>query len=545
MEIATSIKFKNKMAVALTSTGGSKSEIPAGELGARGLPGNSPHQTSCTLDFRDFRNESFAEYIHAFNQPIVKNINHSTWSVVHSGTRYVIPALALIRAFVRPNSILIPILFKPQSLDDICMYSGHTADCFVRPVGDLGGRRIHLSQAVSRPLSWFYCFPSARRSWASVYQSAKEGALHLELPEATATMQLRGVQAGATNYVTQIKVLSIEAHEQPFDFAAGHPSYIWKHRGRKRFNAKIPVENNYKKLSQAEWDGLVSILASYRRTTRPDIDIRSLLDCILQRLSTNVSWKTAADMNGVTLDSATKAMERWQADGRIDRMRARLREMRDTEEANSKASRHGDTKEPLHIDYQELSQTEWDAVAPLIGDCCLRGTPSLDNRSLVNCVWQWLSFDVSLQTAADMNGVPLMRVKSALRRWQADGRHDRVIACLRDINNSYKAHSNEFIHLDSRRPLDIDASKLSQAEWNAVAPLLSANSSNVNLGRDNRSLLNCILQKLSSKVSWQTAADVNDMPLQRVKYTLRRWRADERLDRVIKRLRELRDAGEA
>lgn len=541
MDLATSIRLDCDTATLLTN--GGILEVPIKALGDRGLPIVKTRLTTCTFKFEKFSKISFHEYAVFFKQSTIEKNNHSAWSIIDDGILYVIPALALIRAFAHPNKFFLQKIFKPQSLDDICTYIGPADGHMVQTIGR-GSEKIRLNQTVTGPLSWFYCFPSARRAWASVYQSARKGALHFELPKATVTVKVRALKVGSISYVTQLKLQSIEVHERPFEFATGHPTYISKHFGRKRFTAGSSNDKHYKKLTQEEWNGIVPIFNSYQKTSRPGIDTRSLVDCILQRTSTNISWKSAAEFNNVSFGSATSAMRRWQADGRIERVINRLREMRESESKNSSISDYFHQKKAPNTKYQELSQEEWHSVSHFFRDFYYRGSPCIDSRSLVNCVWYWITFNVPLRIAADMNGIPLKRAEATIARWRNDGRYDRVVKRLSEICKMGEAPSSTLVQLGCRRLPIAHPLKLSDADWDVFMPLLATNAPpHKNPDSEIRALLNCVLQKLSSKISWQTAAKINSVPSARVQSALKRWKAQGQLYLVIERLGQLRNVG--
>jgi hypothetical protein len=331
MELITGIDWREGKTVALATVCWNKtSDVELSELASRGLPDSDALLRRYILDLRKFRCASFEEYAFVFNRPTLEKYRHSTWSVLCGRTRLVIPALALLRAFIRPGQVLFPKLFKPQSLDDVCEFSKNDNEYFVQSLIRLGDIRNTHNKTFMGPLSWFYCFPSARRAWASVYQSAKKGRLHFELPKATMTVSLRGMRVGATIYVTQLGLIGIEAHEDPLEFAMGHSLFIEASPTRSKAymrNAQDePVAIEFQELSDAEWDSIGPLLIRENRV--PHIDYRPLLNCVLQKLSTTVSWQTAAELNNVTVTQAATVLSRWQADKRLDRVVERLSEIR-------------------------------------------------------------------------------------------------------------------------------------------------------------------------------------------------------------------------
>ena len=139
MDLVTGIDWKNGKALALASSGESgEQSIELADLGHRGLPEAQTYARQITFNLRDLQVASFCEYAEAFGQKLRCEPRHSVWSLQLERSRLVIPALALLRAFVRPNKTLLPQLFKAQSLDDICFLAAKGSPYYVQAHGNLG-----------------------------------------------------------------------------------------------------------------------------------------------------------------------------------------------------------------------------------------------------------------------------------------------------------------------------------------------------------------------------------------------------------------------
>lgn len=315
---------------------GTAVSISVGDMVTRGLPPSqmqSSYARRVTTDLRRWRPVSFNEYAFAFNRPLLDEPAHAAWSFVDGSTRLVVPALALLRALVRPSKALFPYLFRPQSLDDVC---GYTSEA------DMGGRvrvlapgdpRVMRSPEVVESLSWMYCFPSARRAWGSVYQSAKQGMLNFALPEAVLTLNVRSVRLGANAYVTSLNAVELIAQEEPLPFAQGHPRTIHASAFAKGGQGRVADTGKQRKglppfqhLTDQEWHEIGPLLQS-GKGLRPE-DQRSLLDAILWKFAESVRWEDVKLRLGTSLAKAPTTYSRWKADGRWDAVVTRLSELR-------------------------------------------------------------------------------------------------------------------------------------------------------------------------------------------------------------------------
>ncbi len=337
MELVTGIDWDggSPMARCIVARG-AETTISVGEMVTQGLPPSqreSSYVRRVTTDLRSWRPVVFDEYAFAFKRPLFDKSAHAAWSFLDGRTRLVVPALALLRALVRPGKTFFPYLFRPQSLDDVCSYagqSGHGGQVRVLTPGDV---RVMHTPEVTDTLSWFYCFPSARQAWGSVYQSAKQGMLNFALPEVSLTLNVRSVRLGSNAYVTSLNVLELVAEEEPFAFAEGHPRIVEASAFAKGGQRRVADTGNQRKdlppfepLTDQEWREIGPLLQS-GKGLRPE-DQRSLLDAILWKFSEGVRWDDVKQRLGSSLAKAPTSYSRWRADGRWDAVVARLSELR-------------------------------------------------------------------------------------------------------------------------------------------------------------------------------------------------------------------------
>ena len=246
-------------------------------------------------------------------------------------------ALVLIRALFCPNRPLLPYLYRLQSLEELCLFSGDSVESPIASLTSLGMAYFRRDRRqIARPLSWMYCFPSARRMWASVYHHGRDGRLGLQLPIAQASLLLKGFKHAHNVYVTGIHLDSVTALEEPFEFAPRHPrttSYLvdsWVgRRNRGRPQPTIALRGRLSKLSNHEWDAVKPILEetlTYQRLT--SAAPRAMVDGVLQKLCHGTPWKDTRYPEGVTHAAASAALHRWRLDGRWTRIEEVLRKSR-------------------------------------------------------------------------------------------------------------------------------------------------------------------------------------------------------------------------
>lgn len=345
MELVTGIERGPGGLVAVGSgANGRKVCLAPGEIATRGLPNAEGNPRRIRTNLREWHTTSLDEYAYAFRRPMTGAANHSTWWFREGSSRLVVPALALLRAMVRPSAVLFPHLLKPQSLDDVCIFDKSKSGLCRPQLFRLGDRYRGPQEILMGPLSWFYCFPSARRAWASVYQNAVAGRLDFELPNVVATFSVRTVRAGCNAYVTAMTLLELEPQEEPLPFAVSHPRILSVSpasmggvakaakaaKAVKAAKSKPEAEPTeaHQPVSDSEWGVLGRIVYPPRTRGVSARQAREMFNCVLQKTVTNIEWAQAAAENGVNPSTAAVALSRWRADGRWEQAMRLLAESR-------------------------------------------------------------------------------------------------------------------------------------------------------------------------------------------------------------------------
>lgn len=302
---------------AIDTQGRSSAVVPT-ELASKGLP-NLPASLNGVVrtNFKEWRTGSLEEYACALDFPPPAVDNHAVWVFHNAGRRYVVPALALIRTLARRRALIYPHLFKPQSLEDICAWNDKVAQVMVQGIPDYLPRQANLLGLLHNDtLGWMFCFPSARRAWASVYLAAKVGRLHLELPDATVTMQLGVRSCGRTDYVHTIRLMGVEPEEEPFEFASRHARFL-EPPPRPEVEGVAP----YVPLTDAEWNAVADIVVNVER---PAAQPRESLDTMRLKSHEGRSWAKAAAVFGTSSTRVATLHVNWERSGKLQRVNERL-----------------------------------------------------------------------------------------------------------------------------------------------------------------------------------------------------------------------------
>lgn len=346
MDLAVGIERRNGDLMAAFQGESSGTALrPLIALANDGLPARMKARTQLSTDFRSWRAASFNEFAFAMGAKAEVPEQHLTWCFIHDGRRYVVPALVLMRALFRPTARMLGFLYRPQSLEDVCTFSRPSKpdECHVAAIQSLGDRVSRIRPYLLFPLSWYFCFPSARVAWSSVLRLGNEGQLGLELPQATVKLVLTG-QAYAQNvYVTAIHLLEATALEEPLEFADTHPRVIPFIAGTLM---KVTKETSAPKQLVALRGGIASVSDEEWAEIHPQLEtgfsgrlargnLRATLDGVLQKLCYATSWQATKYPAGLTHTAASTALHRWRVDGRWEKVEAILRRRRGEPEGSN------------------------------------------------------------------------------------------------------------------------------------------------------------------------------------------------------------------
>lgn len=329
MQWAQEISVEQGRLVARVFDGAASRSVALNELDRSGLPTErSFTKRGIQTNFSDWREVPAGEYAAAFDLKGANEGFHSVYETYVGKRRLLTPALALIRTFFGLNANVLANVFRPCALDRITVLDGSVEP----PAAVLSGLRIprtrvgRLSDNAQR-LSWMRSHLSAQDMLASVHESAMLGRIGLNLPPSTVCLVAHGRRVKETLFVTGINVLSVSPHDEPILFCQmTAETYHFRavrtkaHRGRVDTNdySDIPRRNDGSiELSDAEWQEIEPLMLTTRGRSRIRLDQRLILDGVLTKLATRVSWASVKyKAGGVT--HATSAFRRFAGDGRFE-----------------------------------------------------------------------------------------------------------------------------------------------------------------------------------------------------------------------------------
>ncbi|GIZ53919.1 transposase [Noviherbaspirillum aridicola] len=289
---------------------------------------------------QDWKQVGADGYMRAMGIAAACEQRHVVFELVNDGFTYLLPAQVVLKAFFRPLKQISSHLFRPQGLEQVCVPNFVASNVNFLMTGL--SHRTQACKSLQRPLSWFWCFPSARRMWNSVYDYARRGILGCDLALGSARIVVTGVKKGGAFLVTEMTVLQVISDETPYAFALGHPQNIVFHegvafRGRTlsdfvaRKDSAISAVNGDWSLSDNEWRHIYPLFEQQEKRGRKHRrhELRALLDGILGKLGSGIPWMKYSFTAG-TWSNACKLYGECRKDGRWDQIESILRRSRDS-----------------------------------------------------------------------------------------------------------------------------------------------------------------------------------------------------------------------
>jgi transposase len=418
------------------------------ELTDRGLPRVSKRRSfSVRTRFADWVAADATEYFgdHCGKEPV----RHRVWSFkrqTKSGdVKVLVPALALMRALLRPHTYVLAQMFQPHALDLVCRF----IDGAPRPTRPWPRARMSAeSQPFLGSMTWMHCFPSARLAANSIYDRAREGWLDMELPGATVELSVSGIAQGQEILVTHLTVSTLEAEEKPFPFADTLSQRIdLRSENRIASSPKLGLNSEGFRLSDAEWKLVGPLVTrSHARRYAP----RDVLDALL-----SVSCGVAPSLSSQLGDRNMRRVygsqvAYWRANGTLSQVEAILARVRDRPlaEGSQRPQRPQRPQPPktfrtvtadLQIGrFEPMDDSEWQMLQPLFGRTrSLRENQAHTTREIADRIISALApggswrktGTYSIGHAADARHRLLVK----------DGRWDEIVQVLRKLRPQKQA----------------------------------------------------------------------------------------------------------
>lgn len=307
MELAIGIGFAgNRLMAGVLDTKGELEAAPLTDLYRRGLPNvENPIRRRVDTDFTDWRQVEASEYLAAFGFQLSDRTpqNHQFFETETGNRRYVIPVLALMRALFRPTKHLLPTMFMPQALDQVCRLnssSGSFSLVIDAKWATEGVAPRHSDWGAL--LGWMLSHPTANAMAGSVHHQAIRGRLAMTLPNAHARLVLRGLDVGQTVFVTDASVTSISPYDEPLFALPSLKKIIVLHNRALQQGGtvaelsgkyNVPLnEDGSSDLSDYEWSKIEQLISNGQKKYRPfQLSQRDILDGVLNKLATRTPWK--------------------------------------------------------------------------------------------------------------------------------------------------------------------------------------------------------------------------------------------------------------
>lgn len=251
------------------------------------------------VNFSSWKAADTNEYLRAFSfseQP-EENLRHRVFEFSWKRTRFLVPALLLMRALILPKKHLLPAMFGIQGLEQSFFldFSQNPP----RPTVHANwsgreGRHRGLGNGSNASMQWLALFPSAYDMANSIHRHALNGWINLDLPHATINGRVHGKKVNGTYFVTDLSVSSLEAHEESFDFSGDvDKSFFLVPCNPKFMNefALQPGTNGSMKLSSTEWEAVKPTLLQGLRHNSIKLDQKLLFEDVLLKIATDTPWR--------------------------------------------------------------------------------------------------------------------------------------------------------------------------------------------------------------------------------------------------------------
>lgn len=351
------------------------------ELSDRGLP-RVPRKRSFSVRTR------FADWVAAdatkyFGDSGDKDpVRHRVWSFnrqTKSGeVEVLVPALALMRALLRPHTYVLARMFQPHALDLVCLF----IDGAPRPTKPWPRARTSSeSQPFVGAMTWMHCFPSARRAANSIYDRAKDGWLDLELPQATVELYVSGVARGQTFLATQLAFSTIEATEESFPFASSTARHfdLRPDTGPSQSLPKLRLQAGDYRMSDPEWCLVAPLVAGPHARRHAPRDVLNAILSVMCGVAPSLS--SQLDDSNVRRVYANQ-LTYWRGNGKLREVTAILEQTRggvaDGSEVRPKPlnARRTVVTDLEACCFGPLQDDEWLVLQPLFG----KSRPARNNQ---------------------------------------------------------------------------------------------------------------------------------------------------------------------
>ncbi|WP_158647085.1 transposase [Paraburkholderia azotifigens] len=313
--------------VAVTESGQTEMLTPT-EMKKAKLGGEKGNSISFKTSFNEWERASAREYAAVFGVKSHVTEQHDVYRIPSTGTSVVVPAWLLQRALLSDSVAIVKYVYLPNGLEELCSpildeREFRTEMDALRPLYG-----IRVSPSVPQRLNWFYAYPSAYRTWNSIYRFACSGKIALDLPAAEVFMSAHGHYVDDVFYARSIVIMELKPLELPVEWArVSATRYFFEHgmrqhhRARKTRDSRLLPTNDGWKLTDGEWSVIKEIVSSRREYKENNggrplrYELRDILNGIVVKMGTGMGW-TELDDSSCSYNACNSLHSRMQSDGR-------------------------------------------------------------------------------------------------------------------------------------------------------------------------------------------------------------------------------------
>ena len=313
-------------------------------LGERGLPTvGTLRERVVDTNLSTWECASTIEYLAGFGLNLDGNNGkgHVVYVIADGRRRLLVPALALMRAFFRPNRYFLPEMFRAQALDHMCYLDTREVPYGIKVTASWAkGSKADRRTNVPAALAWLLSTPGTRELAASVHSYAMQGCLAVTLPPIIASLVPWGVEQGGTVYVTKLSLKLLRQAD-----ALG-PENVGV-SGRKGFNLYgkgaasqsvagldrklrlLPRADDQKGLLDTEWAEVEELLGSQAGRKLTDVSFRDIGETVLAKVAhgSRIGW-SVVNWREIQVPLLAYYYRKWAMDGSLEACVYRLNELR-------------------------------------------------------------------------------------------------------------------------------------------------------------------------------------------------------------------------
>lgn len=271
-----------------------------------------------TLDLREYHREEAAGSTRALGVPHWDASGQDLFiGNDEQLSRLAIPSQVMVVALFGRMAAARDHLFCPLGPYAVCDTTLERRRLVLVPA--IGPQAFELKGGLVELMQWVHQYPSAVKSWSSVYHYGLNGKLSLELPSAVIDASVSAVWLDGIWYASNVKVLRLHAAEEPMPFAAKlaqhtfhflqHPFESFVKVSPKRRTSSIArcdvlvAATGGRPLTGSQWQHIEPLLEASlymprrknRRYTR--VGLREAFNWLIVKLSTGTPWNAMASQD--------------------------------------------------------------------------------------------------------------------------------------------------------------------------------------------------------------------------------------------------------